>query len=485
MAHYTNPAFCQKSELYPNSPVKSSKCDYAIGTTRTRWTTQIVPKTIYQSEQQQKIQQRELPPKPGPKPNNFQISIDSIPNEYAKHTAQSNKTQYSTNGYALVPLDELPSLNKERYAILPSKEAYMMCNSSLRLARSQDDLDFISPGSVYEEEDSFTSLPAFMPKEGPHTLTSAFSTDFVNKSMILFDQNSKQKYTIIPTDADEEVVDTNHEILEMHNGRVHRYAVIPTDDDDAGVNSANTDQTTIVSNKNSVFKANAIQRTPTKIEPITKKHILSSTGQDVAMDLSFNGAIRTKPNFSLNMKSQSTLQIDQNWAGMPGTPTKNPIATQKLHELLSTPRKSKQETLQRHGSYQTIIQRSPNNQFQLKTFHSPPKHAEFTPQKLQYEIRNVQTRNIEQRTTAVISPRLHQQSIYNDTTLCDDDKPWPQENFQKVENATATIGIISLMLILTGVINSGLCLYMVSDVSNYYQQDAIILNFVVFIFFLS
>lgn len=151
---------------------------------------------------------------------------------------------------------------------------------------------------------------------------------------------------------------------------------------------------------------------------------------------------------------------------IPNTPTKNLNATQKLHELLSTPRKDDPERLQRYGSYQTIIQRSPStpNQIQLRQLNTSQNRPEFIPQKLNYENRTTLSQNVDQRTTAVISPRLQQQMALNDTN----DKQWSHESFQKVENATATIGIISLMLILTGILNSGLCLYMVTDVSTNY-----------------
>lgn len=64
---------------------------------------------------------------------------------------------------------------------------------------------------------------------GGGRLKPAFSTDFVaNKSLILVDQKSQQRYAIVPTADDEDLVDANEEIIQMHNGRAHRYAVIPT-----------------------------------------------------------------------------------------------------------------------------------------------------------------------------------------------------------------------------------------------------------------
>lgn len=464
MSHYTNPAFCQKSEFYPrmvpsvtyesNNHVEGKKNYFFHSAPKSKWTSQSIQESYYSKQLQ-----RKLPPKPGPKPksNMFHMNSESASGNYAMRF-QNTKKPFHSSGYALVPLDEVPDLNKDRYAILPSSDAYMISNNSLRLSKSQDDLDFISTEFIQEEEDSFSSLPAFTSQDN-RKLVSAFSTDFINKSMILVDQNSMQRYTIVPTDEDEEVVDSNHEILEMHNGRVHRYAVIPTDDEDFSTSLDNS----------SVLRTNNSQR----FELLPRKNEHSTNGQNSRKDFNTNKQL-LKQNSSLNLKKGSSTPCNNSMVPMPGTPTKNLIATQKLHELLSTPRKCKQDTLQRHGSYQTIIQKSPN-QYQLEKLHPmQQRQSEFTPQKLRYENKKNVNQNVEHRTTAIISPRLHQQGAYNDTILCVE-KHWPHESFQKVENATATIGIVSLMLILTGILNSGLCLYMVTDVCSvlYFKVERI------------
>lgn len=480
MFNYTNPAFCQQSEFYPRTNANNSnKATETLAKTQRSESMRSISRNARNNQptqfelrsfRQQRIQQRELPPKPGPKPIQFNIN--------AKVRAPTKcETKNSTNdAYALVPLDELPSTSKGRYAILGSQEANMIRGSSMRLTKSQDDLDRISdstPEFAYEEEeDSFTSLPAFTPQEDNNRkLISAFSTDFINKSMILLDQSNMQRYAIVPTDDDEEIVDSSHEIIQMHNGRAHRYAVIPTDEDETCL-SGEFETNSIVRNYQSIKQTNSVPigfATPPKTKP-------SATTQTHK----FNANVFNTPNKhsqpklhqpTNNSKPQhQNVQRNESARKIPETPTKNPIATQKLHELLSTPRKkpiTNQTQLQRHGSYQTIIHRSPNR-YQSQILYTTHKQSEFTPQKLQYDVRKVhaQQKFADQRTTAIISPRL-QQSIYNETTLSDGtDKSWPHESYQKVENATATIAIISLMLILTGVLNSGLCMYMISDVSD-------------------
>lgn len=513
MSYYTNPAFCEQSEIYPQRNEQSTTTNHPntlvkmqrsasmrsvprnIRTSRSTQSTQsaqfelqyyqnnhhhrqqqqpqnhrgILANTAVAAQQEQKLQQqhkmlkRELPPKPGPKPIHFNIkSIPRIVDEPSK--CSNNQTN---EGYALVPLDELPKSSKNRYAIVPSEEADLLSNNSMRLSKSQGNLDTILDNTAEHcNEESFTSLPAYNQQvdddESKQNLLS-FSSDFINKSMILVDQKSMQRYAIVPTDDDEDMVDSNHEIIQMHNGRAHRYAVIPTDEEETCL-SGEFESNTIVRNQNyQIPKTNAVPMgfaTPPRSNAFAihphKSNIYGSASKQVIPKIHQI----CKPDW---VAVQSTTDTKSN-KQMPGTPTKNPIATQKLHELLSTPRKK--ETLQRHASYQTIIQRSPNR-YQSQILYTTKKCSEFTPQKLQYDVTDVrpQQQTFEQRTTAVISPRL-QQSIYNETTTSSDiDKTWPHESFIKVENATATIGIVSLMLILTGVMNSGLCLYMVTDVS--------------------
>lgn len=468
MSHYINPAFCQKSEFCPRMS-SSTSSEANIQNRKLHNTVYIASRNDWNDwndrciggleevnrncEKQFKLTQQRKQTQ-----NSNYFDVDTKCEENVTKCLNTT-TQPNTSGYALVPLEELPSTSKNRYAIVPPTEAHILCNSSLRLTKSQDDLDVL-PELGHEGEDSFTSLPAFIPQEDSRKLFSAFSSDFINKSMILVDQNSLQRYTIVPTDDDEEVVDSNHEIIEMHNGRVHRYAVIPTDDDGNVMNQSNV-------------RSNNLDNSPVEIgcsKKFEKQHKLQPKFMDrenlTTPDFSVNRHIQTRMCHISNTKGQATKKYDESRKKLPGTPTKNPIATQKLHELLSTPRKCMQETLQRQGSYQTIIQNQPN-QFQLQQLYSTQEQIGFMPQKQKYENRNILSQNIEQRTTAVISPRLHQQAIYNDTTL-DGEKSWTHETYQKVENAAATIGIISLMLILTGVLNSGLCLYMITDVSECY-----------------
>lgn len=437
MSHYTNPAFCQKSEFYPQE----------LSSNEYKHFNKSIQSDLRAQRNQQQINQRQLPPKPGPKAIKFNIN-----SEYAAKVAlpkiQKSETNTHQNGYALVPINEIPSTSKDRYAILPASQAHILHNNSLRLSKSQDNLDFDFSESTYEEEDSFTSLPVFTSTVDTRKLIPAFSSDFINSTFGSSEQTGVQRYAIVPTDDDEDLVDSNHEIIKMCNGRAHRYAVIPADDGEIR-QPVEYKMRRGKLNKSQSFYVGSTQ----------KKMVRNDTPPTVSNEDAYNCTTMGRHS-KFNIETQSSILPTQRMREMPHTPTKNLNATQKLHELLSTPRKDDSERLQRYGSYQTIIQRSPN-QIQLHQLNASQSRPEFTPQKLNYESKTTLSQNVEHRTTAVISPRLQQEMAFNDTN----DKQWPHESFQKVENATATIGIISLMLILTGILNSGLCLYMVTDVS--------------------
>lgn len=485
--NYTNPAFCQQSEFYnaQNKVVSPTK----VHRSESMHSFQLPATTRQQQQQQQqqqmaanrqaiqanptqmnairmqRIQQRELPPKPGPKPPSVQIKptqATGVTPKKPQPAKVAEVTSSNSGRYALVPVEDLPSTSQGRYAVLPVNDSQLMRSNSSMLCRSQDDLDRYSslppmPSHPDEEENGFTSLPPVptTSREVETGLTSAFSTDFINKSMILVDQNSMQRYAIVPTDDDEEMVDSNHEIIQMHNGRVHRYAVIPTDEEETCLSA--DFETSMVSNApnyatvaaNSNVVRQIFSTPPKKSVPVnlTPQKGLTPRQQH-------QSRIQYPPQFAQAHKMQHQQQPRQH----PATPTKNE-ATQKLHELLTTPRKANQ-ALHRATSYHTIARGSPGQRYASQILSKP---TEFTPQKLQYESRT-EALQIEQRTTAIISPRL-QQSIYNDTiSSIATDKSFAHRSFQKVTQATATIGIISLMLTLSGIMNSGLCLYMVTDV---------------------
>jgi hypothetical protein len=395
-----------------------------------------------------------LPPRPGPKPSITSRIVDgscatnaTSSSVLTKSTITSGSRYGSINDmqhnqsasgrYALVPVEELPSSNKGRYAVLPAQTA------SRFISKSQENLDRFVDGDNFDDgdelphnySDQFTSLPPISsPKKESSGMMPAFSTDFGSKSFIIFDQKNQQRYAVVPTEENEELVDENHEIIQMHNGKAHRYAVIPTDEEETCLNERPLNPPTYAA---ALSRRTSPQRTPQK--QLIQQHMIDD-------------------------------------AQVPSTPKKNSLATQKLHELLSTPQKT--SSFVRQNSTPMTPKNSP---YRIKHYASNPRLAsstpnkpEFTPQRLQYDqkarmMASTTTLNLEQRTTAVIQPRVHNTTtsaaIYNETTTTIDsdamEKPW-NKNLKSHKQAIATIGFVSLLLMLCGAINSGLCIYMTS-----------------------
>lgn len=316
-------------------------------------------------------------PVPGPKPS-----------------AHGSMTSMASGKFALVPLEELNANNKGRYAVVSEPEVERITNVQ-RFVKSQENLDRIEAQHDPRANlsDQFLSLPPEIPKMPPK-MENGFSSDFGSKYFVLYDQ--KRRYDVVPTEENEELVDPNHEIIQMQNGRVHRYAVIPSEEEETSLNQV---------------VAISPPRLPNRYRP-------------------------------LPMPSPGNV-----------TPSKTPInmaATQRLHELLSTPQKNMREP---NITPQTtpIRARPPPQPILSSTPKSEAAH-------MNYE--SIRASSIDVRTTAVISPRLHQNPVYTDTTMIS--KSWSEAQKTAATSASMTIGAISLMLILTGILNAGLSLYIIS-----------------------
>lgn len=378
-----------------------------------------------------------LPPRPGPKSISSRVvegnaalpKVAPFSVVGSRYGSISDVQNQSTSGrYALVPVEELNTNAKGRYAVVPAQ-------SASRFVKSQENLDrFVDQeeDEMMNYSDQFCSLPPMSSPKKENGMMPAFSTDFGSKSFILFDQKSQQRYAVFPTEENEEIVDDNHEIIQMHNGKAHRYAVIPTDEEETCLNG-NFDKPTPPNYAVTMSRRTSPQRTP--------------------------------------QKQLVHQRLNEPLPSLPSTPKKSLIATQKLHELLTTPQK--QSPFIRHNSTPLSPKNSP---YRARVHHaSNPRLAasglDFTPQKLQYEqkmrMASTTTLNLEQRTTAVIQPRLNTTtaaSIYNETTTTTTDnseKHW-HKNLKSHKNAIATIGFVSLLLMFFGVVNSGLCIYMTS-----------------------
>lgn len=434
--NYTNPAFCQQSEFYQansrsitTSPAKVHRSESIRSNS-----------TVRSATGSQHIINYQQPPRLGPKPNN---------NRY-EHLSSITQDTSNSGRYALVPVEEIPNSNKGRYAVLPMSEMVP------KFVKSQDNLDRYAslPFNVEEprslDSTPFASLPPSVhPQDELTKISRAFSSDFGSKPFVIVDQKSQQRYAVVPTEENEELVDENHEIIQMHNGKAHRYAVIPTDEEETDLSRGDFELSPIIHHGYATI-ADSPQR---------------------------QSATSTPQKMYAQSPQRRMIQSPQQQQQQPPTPQKNNLATQRLHELLSTPQKKiiKNGTPKSSPQYYT----PPQKNSQMRPEQLTPKRSDFTPQKLQYEQQS--PCQLEQRTTAVIIPRLAP-SIYSETTSGSHNKSWNNLSYHKVANATATIGVVSLMLILCGAMNSGLCLYMVHNVSTKYFQKLI--RYLIFYFIL-
>ncbi|XP_039962657.1 uncharacterized protein LOC120776158 [Bactrocera tryoni] len=461
----------------------------------------------YQLQQPQQLQQR--PKQHIPQQHFIKGQASATPARTNNFNAVTEPTNFETRSnsgrYALVPLEDLPtavnSSNNNRYAIVPGPSAPL--TTLRRYAKSQDHLDCYGsegrlhsddePASFHEEPNSFhgqtaeatfTSLPPVFERgrathpiaKQPQALTPkikhAFSSDFGSKTFLIVDKNSNQRYQMVPTAENEELVDDNQEIIQMHNGRAHRYAVIPTEEEEENMLAAeDEEEETCLSNPD-------LNR--------SENFFVSNT-----MKTPRNTTMRT----STPQKLPATTHAPSGNTSYPGTPMKNPVATKMLHELLSTPRKTplprsvtprNLSPMERVPEHQQPEQQRTKYHYrsQQQLYYTPgERRVERTAQSLHYE--SVKTQG--DRTMAVITPRItaHQTKVYpeveeedcssihgkstNNTTT-----PYPQ----KVANATITLAIVSLMMVISNSMNSALIIYMIAHFGKYfYLQYSLVAAF--------
>lgn len=145
----------------------------------------------------------------------------------------------------------------------------------------------------------------------------------------------------------------------------------------------------------------------------------------------------------------------------------NPIATQKLHELLSTPKKSAKPPVNFTPQKPLSPRRTPTH-FATATQQQTPR----AQQKLNYALATRQIPQDNKRHTAVIAPICSSpiQSVYSETTYSNKSESWMNLSMSKAP-VQATLAVAALMMTLCGGVTSGLCLYMVSIMGRLYYLD--------------
>lgn len=159
----------------------------------------------------------------------------------------------------------------------------------------------------------------------------------------------------------------------------------------------------------------------------------------------------------------------------------NPTATQKLHELLATPKKPQQSPVVNQTPQKVASPRSPRkvttpamSPIPKDPFVTPPKQAQRpTPraqQKLNYAIGARQMYQ-DKRHTAIIAPICSSPvQTYSETAYSNKSESWMNLSISKAPVQT-TLAVAAFMMVLCGGVASALCFYMVSIMGRLYYLD--------------
>lgn len=509
--NYTNPAFCQNSEFYPvpsankenveaiynrslqlNFNSNAKQYELRDGPLRMQRSTSTRSMAV------KRYRMEATPPSVHSSPQHFvqQQFLHQAKDQNSNQVNESLGNRLGSGRYALVPVEELPNDQNNRYAIVPGPPLSTATHcisptpfaTARRFTKSQDNLDRYTSKSQLEPEEPhsfhedpsvvpYASLPPILdqpqllPKRKPALqnrqlqptqsvpaakIKHAFSSDFGSKTFLIVDKNSNQRYQMVPTAEDEELVDDNHEVIQMHNGKAHRYAMIPAEDEEE-YEQRKEEEETCLSNPDLNRSENFLPRH----HDLSRRSMRTSTPQKGA--------------------SISTV------SSYPNTPLKNPQATRMLHELLSTPPRktpSKLVTRSQQNTPRQIYdsQRELRVHYPQENYTEPPppppppilprKNSQLSPQRLHYEaVRPIAAKQAD-RTMAVIQPRVAGSRIHPHLEEEEEDCSSIQQKSrnnnsypQKIANATITLAIVSLMLVLGSSMNSALIVYMIAHVS--------------------
>lgn len=159
----------------------------------------------------------------------------------------------------------------------------------------------------------------------------------------------------------------------------------------------------------------------------------------------------------------------------------NPVATQKLHELLTTPKKPQQSPVVNQTPQKVASPRSPRkpitpavSPIPKDPFVTPPKQVQRpTPkaqQKLNYAIGARQMYQ-DKRHTAIIAPICSSPvQTYSETTYSNKSESWMNLSISKAP-VQMTLAVAAFMMVLCGGVTSALCFYMMSIMGRLYYLD--------------
>ncbi|XP_044745534.1 uncharacterized protein LOC123307338 [Coccinella septempunctata] len=170
----------------------------------------------------------------------------------------------------------------------------------------------------------------------------------------------------------------------------------------------------------------------------------------------------------------------------------NMTPTQKLHEILSTPKRTpvRQQTPKSMSS--TSFPRQPQNIPRTPVINDPfitpkkispkkktPSRNPKAQQKLNYSIGSRQMTPNNKKHTAIIAPICSSpvQSVYSETTYSNKTESWMNISVEKPP-VQATLAVAALMMVVCGGLSSGMCFYMMSLIGKvYYLEFGIVSGF--------
>lgn len=302
-------------------------------------------------------------------------------------------------------------------------------------------------------------------------------------------KNQNHRYEYIPMQEHDNRYSSKkcqiQEEVEVAPGRVHRYAVIQTEQETELTTKNGRYALVPVEDLNTVVASQNQQTIAQKTVVVAQnknryEYIQDPPRQMVHRSPTRYEYIQTSPKSAASGSRYEYIQQPQQQQRVG-----NPVATQKLHELLSTPKKI--QTTRRSCTPQKMLSpqsnrkvappalspipkeafRTPNN--------SPPKgrsHAPKAQQKLNYALGTRQLVQQDKRHTAIVAPLCSSpiHSVYSETTYSNKSESWMNLSIGR-KSVQTTLTVAALMMLLCGTVTSGLCFYMISIMGRLYFLD--------------
>lgn len=270
-------------------------------------------------------------------------------------------------------------------------------------------------------------------------------------------QQNKERYEYIPVQYD------NKEEIIASSGKIHRYALIPNSEDENTQRNKKPNGGTYslvpleeIQSKNRYAFISENDSRYEYIEPEEKQCTRPNAPRT---------AIQRRESYRQTYQQQNCRQqekyMEQNYHNpqqQQQQPVRrgNPIATQKLHELLQSPKQTKQTP-------RKIRQLSPN----IIINNSPPR-KQIIDSKIHQQLRS--NMDYATKNTAIVQPICSNSSVYSDTTTINKSDSWMNLNLKKPA-VQGTLAAAALMMFLCGGVTSGLCFYMISIMGKLYFLD--------------